>query len=182
MACTLTVLFRRDPSRDRHSEDIQYEGYQVLWPDGRPVTVGMDALCRHGQRLLGLGRHLAGRHERLIRLINFPLRDREDDLIKLPGHRVRRFFLERQGQVGRLHFLDGTPTAVVFRIGQDDPRVLRWCGLLQLRDGERQWFDLAASPLEHEPTHAEPLAADAKGGRAGGGRWGTSSASERWPG
>jgi hypothetical protein len=147
MARSLTVLFRRDPSRDHQQEKVFFEGYQVLWPSGRPVTVGLEAFCRQGQRLLGLGRHLAGRGERLVRLINFPLRGRDDDLTRLPGHRVRRFFLERQGQLGRIYFLDGTPTAVVFRLGQDDPRVLHWCGLPWLRDGERQWFDLAAAPV-----------------------------------
>lgn len=151
MARTLTVLFRRDPSRDRQQQDIQYEGYQTFWPDGRAVMTGLSAFCRHGQRLLGLGRHLAGRRERLIRLINFPLRDRDDDLVRIPGFRVRRFYLERQGQVGRIHFLDGTPTDVVFNVGLDEQRVLRWCGLLQLRDGERQWFDLAAGPADTVP-------------------------------
>lgn len=148
MARKLTVLFRRDPSRDRQSEDIRFEGYQVFWPDGCPVTVGLDAFCTHGQRLLSLGRHLAGRTERLMELICFPLKDREDNLTRLPGHRVRRFFLERQGRLGRIHFLDGTPTATVFELGRDEPRVLRWIGLIGLADGERQWFDLAACALE----------------------------------
>jgi hypothetical protein len=158
MARTLTVLFRRDPSRDRQRAHIHYEGYQTLWPDGRPVTVGLDAFCYHGQRLLGLGRHLAGRRERLIRLIHFPLSGRDDNLNRLAGHRVRRFFLERQGQCGRVHFLDGTPTDVVFRLGQDEARVLHWCGLAALEDGERQWFDLAAGPADAPlpaPAHAE---------------------------
>ena len=60
MSRTLRILFRRDPAKDRHRENIFFEGYQVLWPDGRPVAVGLDAFCKHGQRLLGLGRHLAG--------------------------------------------------------------------------------------------------------------------------
>jgi hypothetical protein len=151
MSRTLTILFRRDPSKDRHGEEIQYEGYQPLWPDGRPVAVGLDAFCRHGQRLLGLGRHLAGRRERLIQMTCFPLGGRDDDLNRLPGHRVRRFFIERQGQVGRIHFLDGTPTTAVFEVGRDEPRVLHWIGLSSLEDGDRQWFDLAASPIETIP-------------------------------
>jgi hypothetical protein len=161
MARTLTVLFRRDPSRDRQHEQIQYEGYQPLWPDGRPVAVGLDAFCRHGQRLLGLGRHLAGRRERLIQLVNFPLSCREDDLNRLPGHRVRRFFLERQGQCGRIHFMDGTPTEVVFHTAHDEPRVLHWCGLPGLRDGEHQWFDLAAGPADLPPPLPGPHDAEA---------------------
>lgn len=148
MSRTLTVLFRRDPSRDRNREQIEYEGYQALWPDGRPVTVGLDAFCRHGQRLLGLGRHLAGRHERLIQMTCFPLSGRDDDLNRLPGHRVRRFYIERTGRIGRIHFLDGTPTTTVFVMGRDEPRVLHWIGLSSLAEGERQWFDLAALPVD----------------------------------
>jgi hypothetical protein len=157
MARTLRILFRRDPSKDRHDNDIHYEGYKILWPNGRPAAVGLDAFCKHGQRLLGLGRHLAGCRERLIDLICFPLGGRDDDLNRLPGARVRRFFLERSGRQGRLHFLDGTPTAIVLEIGRDELSVLRWIGLTGLRDGERQWFDLAARPVEPAPHIASPL-------------------------
>jgi hypothetical protein len=148
MPRTLTVLFRRDSSKDRQREHIRYEGYQVLWPDGRPVAIGLDAFCQHGQRLLGLGRHLAGCHERLIELSCYPLRDRDDDLVRIPGYRVRRFFLERHGRHGRVHFLDGTPTDAVFEIGRDEMQVLHWIGLPFLREDGRQWFDLAARAVE----------------------------------
>jgi hypothetical protein len=148
MSRTLTVLFRRDPTRDRQSGQIQFEGYQMFWPNGKPVAVGLTAFCYHGQRLLGLGRHLAGRTERLLNLICFPLTGRDDRLNRLPGHRVRRFFLERTGCLGRIHFLDGTPTEAVFQIGCDEGKVLHWIGLTQLRDGERQWVDVAAGPAE----------------------------------
>jgi len=150
MARTLRVLFRRDPGRDRNNEQIQYEGYEVLWPDGRPVTIGSDAFCRHGQRLLGLGRHLQGCTERLVDLIFFPLRDRDDSLVRIPGCRVRRFCLKRQGRQGRLHFLNETPTAIVFLL-DDDPRVVNWCGLPSIPDGGDQWLDLAARPVEPAP-------------------------------
>jgi hypothetical protein len=149
------VLFRRDPSRDRQRDHIRYEGYEVLWPDRRPVAVGLDAFCQHGQRLLGLGRHLAGCHERLIELCYYPLQGREDHLVRIPGYRVRRFFLERHGPCGRIHFLDGTPTNAVFEIGRDETRVLQWIGLPFLLDGGRQWFDLAARAVEAVP---EPVA------------------------
>src|SRR5437660_714565 len=119
MSRSLTVLFRRDPSRDRDGDSAAMEGYEILWPDGRPVTVGLDAFCKHGQRLFGLGRHLAGCSERLVELICFPLSGREDALTRIPGHRVRRFFLRREGRRGRVHFLDGTPTQMVFEIGRD---------------------------------------------------------------
>ena len=60
MSRTLRVLLQRYSSRDHVEEGISYEGYQFLWPDGRPLTVGLTAFCKHGQRLLGLGRHMAG--------------------------------------------------------------------------------------------------------------------------
>jgi hypothetical protein len=148
MAGTLTILFRRDPSRDRQHNNLHLEGYQLLWPDRKPVGVGLDSLCGHGQRLLALGRHLAGREERLLELSCIPLESREAHLTRIPGHRVRRFMLNRQGAVGRIHFLDGTPTEVVFEFGRDEPIVLQWIGLPSLPDGEQQWFDLAARPLD----------------------------------
>ena len=123
MARTLKVLFRRDPSRDRLRKDIHFEGYELIWPNGEPVAVGLDAFCYHGQRLLSLGRHLAGYQERLLELICFPLQGREDNLTRIPGHRIRRFYLERRGRQGRIHFLDGTPTETVFVMGRDEPRV-----------------------------------------------------------
>jgi hypothetical protein len=144
----LTILFRRDPSRDRHQGRVHYEGYQICWPDGRDVALGLDAFCRHGQRLFALGRWLAGRREQLMDLLCFPLAGREDDLTRLPGHRVRRFFLERRGTTGRIHFLDGTPTEAVFDLDRDDPRVLHWLGLPPLAEGQQQWFDLAARAVD----------------------------------
>jgi hypothetical protein len=157
MARTLRILFRRDPTKDRSDNDIRYEGYKILWPNGRPAAVGLDAFCKHGQRLFGLGQHLAGCRERLIDMIYFPLASREDDLNRLPGFRVRRFCIERKGRQGRIHFLDGTPTAIVFELGRDEPRVLHWIGLTGLRDGGQQWFDLGAKTVEPAPHAAGPL-------------------------
>ena len=148
MSRTLRMLFRRDPSRDRVEERIHYEGYDVVWPDGRQVAIGLTAFCKHGQRLLGLGRHLAGAPERLVDLIIFPLPSGDASLTRLPGHRVRRFSIQREGRQGRLYFLDGTPTTVVFDLDQDEAPVLHWIGLPALHDGERQWFDLAARPVD----------------------------------
>ena len=91
---------------------------------------------------------MAGVDERLVDLILFPLADSEAALTRLPGHRVRRFSIRREGCQGRLYFLDGTPTTVVFDLDQDEARILHWIGLPSLRDGEGQWFDLAARPVE----------------------------------
>jgi hypothetical protein len=148
MSRTITLLFRRDPSRDKQNATGAFEGYLPLWPDGSPVAVSLDAFCKHGQRLLGLGKHLAGCQEKLVRLICMPLTGRDDDLNRIPGHRVRRFYLHRQGQAGRLHFMDGTPTTAVFDLEQDEARVLNWIGLAGVADGDVQWLDLAAITVE----------------------------------
>jgi hypothetical protein len=144
---TLTAVFRRDRSKDSISGSIRFEGYEIFWPNGRPAGVGVEAFCHHGQRLLSLGRFLDGRQEHLIQLICFPLSNPESPLNRLPGYRVRRLYIERQGSLGRIHFLDGTPTTLFLEIGRDEPEVLHWIGLDNLEDGQRQWFDLAASPM-----------------------------------
>jgi hypothetical protein len=141
MSRSITLLFRRDPTCDRQTESVHFAGYRPCWPNGQPVAIGMDAFCKHGQRLLGLGKQLAGRQEALVRLICMPLQGRDDDINRIPGHRVRRFYVERAGQTGRLHFLDGTPTTVLFELGQDEPLVLKWIG-------EIQWVDLAATTVD----------------------------------
>ena len=148
MPRTLTVLFRRDPPRDHWHDAVAYQGYQMFWPDGRAMTVGIEGFCRHGQRLLGLGRQMAGLPERLIELVCYPLAGVEEPLTRSPGSRVRRLFLERSGSHGRLHFLDGTPTAIDFDLARDEPAVLDWIGLPALGDGQRQWLDLAARTVE----------------------------------
>jgi hypothetical protein len=56
--------------------------------------------------------------------------------------------LKRAGPEGRLHFLDGTPTATAFHLDRDESRVLDWIGLPSLADGACQWVDLAARVLE----------------------------------
>jgi hypothetical protein len=118
--------------------------------------VGLDALCHQGQRLLGLGRYLAGRQELLVEALFFPLLGPEDEFQRLPGHRVRRFFLQRQDQTGRIHFLDGTPTEAVVEADHDDQRVLEWLGWASLPPGERQWFDLAARPADSPDAAEQP--------------------------
>jgi hypothetical protein len=158
MTRSLQVLFRRDATRDRQENRVQFEGYELMWPDGRRVAVGFDALCRHGQRLLGLGRYLGGRTELFVEMLCCPLTGMEDDLTRVPGARVRRFFIERLGSQGRLHFMDGTPTTIVLDLERDEWPVLQWIGMDVLPDGQRAWFDLAARPVEHpaRPVPAMP--------------------------
>jgi hypothetical protein len=145
---TLTVLFRRDQERDGMRGQIHVEGYQILWPDERAVDVGLNAFCKYGLRLLGLKGCVNGRSERLVELLCFPLTGRDAHLTRLPGHRIRRFCLARSGASGRLHFLDGSPTDVVFDLDRDDPAVLAWIGLRALPDGEQQWLDVGARGFE----------------------------------
>src|ERR1700722_7720100 len=97
---TIRVLMRRGSARDRQDGKTRLEGYAILWPDGRPLSIGFDAFCRQGQRLLGLGQRLAGRREELVDLISVILASREDDMTRLPGHRVPRFCLRRNGREG----------------------------------------------------------------------------------
>jgi hypothetical protein len=73
--------------------------------------------------------------------------------------------LKRAGPEGRLHFLDGTPTAAVFSLDRDEARVLDWIGLPSLADGACQWVDLAARVLAADGS-ASPALSD-KGTPAG---------------
>jgi len=147
MTRSLQVLLSRDASRDSQHGQTYLEGYAILWPDGRPLSVGFSAFCKQGLRLLGLSRQLDGCQERLVELLYFPLAGLEERLTRLGGYRVRRFFLLRSGQQGLLHFFNGTPTAIVLDLDRDEPQVLSWIGLPDLRDGEAGWFDLAARPV-----------------------------------
>lgn len=156
MSRTLTLLFRRDPSRDRESGRIHFTGYMPFWPDGRPVAVGLDAFCAAAQRLLGLGKRLTGCQEKLIKMVVVPLAGRDDEITRISGFRVRRLYLLRTGNIGCIHFLDGTPTKVVFDRLRDDPRVLHWIGLDTLEDGETCWFDLAAVDAETTVAPSRP--------------------------
>lgn len=155
MPRTITLLFRRDPSKDRMEEKVAFEGYDILWPDGVPAELAVDALCKHGQRLLGLGKYLKDCTEKLIDMKFFPLNAKEDSLTRIPGHRCRRFYLHRQGNAGRVHFLDGTPTSVICEIGRDEPEVIEWLGLEAMEENGIQWFDLAASPSESDFQEAQ---------------------------
>lgn len=153
---SISVCFRRDPSRDRLDGNRTFQGYQLLWPDGRPIGVGLDAFCKHGMRLFGLCRQLSEAEDRLVELLCFPLACREASLTRLPGHRIRRFCLRRTRDQGRVHFLDGTPTEVVFDLRRDEGPVLHWIGLPLLKDGDHHWLDLGARSLDTSPPGTKP--------------------------
>lgn len=167
MTRALCVLMRRDPARDCQEGRTCVEGYALLWPDGRPLGVGFGAFCTQGRRLFGLGRDLREGQEKLVEMVYFPLAGVEDELTRLPGHRVRRFLLRREGRQGRLHFFDGTATAVVLDLDRDERRVLDWSGLAALDDGESAWFDIAArtaGPDGCSPTRPPPPAVARRSG------------------
>jgi hypothetical protein len=157
MSRSVTVLFRRAPAVDKQIDATALEGYELFWPDGSSVTAGLNAFCQHGQRLLGLGKHMRGCSERFIQMVCSPKSHREADIERAPGFRVRRFYLERHGAVGRLHFMDGTPTTATFDLDHDEERVLHWIGLRELPDGEKQWMDIAAVGATAEAADA-PMA------------------------
>ncbi|MFO0810408.1 MAG: hypothetical protein U0746_17425 [Gemmataceae bacterium] len=143
---SLTILFRRDGTRDRARGDIDFRGVRMFWPDGREVAVGLSAFCGHGHKLLGLEGELDECRERPVELLCVPVRERGVRMTRLPGRRVRRFMLRRDGVRGRLHFLNGVATDIEFVIGRDEPRVLDWLGLTSLPDGGEAWMDIAARP------------------------------------
>lgn len=144
MSRSLTLMFRRDPSRDRAKGDVRFSGFRMYWPDGREVATGLNAFCGHGSRLLGLDKHLAEVPEKLVEVVCIPAEDRAARIARMPGQRVRRFLLKRQGRRGRLHFIDGTATDIEFVIGRDEDRVVEWVGLADTPDGGERWLDLTA--------------------------------------
>lgn len=142
----LTVLFRRRPGTEHAHGGITFAGYDIAWPDGRPVQTGLRRFCNVGARLL-LGRRSEG-ETTLVRLTVHPVAGLEAALTRPGGGvRCRRLYAVRRGDNIRLHFLDGTPTEAVFHAAADEPRVLRWLQAERMRPGEPFWFDLASQTL-----------------------------------
>ena len=70
------------------------------------------------------------------------------DILQLIGHQQKTGTLsvKNRDQEVQIHFLDGTPTSIVFDLERDEPAVLDWIGLPGLDDGQAGWVDLAARP------------------------------------
>ncbi len=155
----LTLLLQRCPQRDASSAGISYSGYDLFWPDGRPVRAGLHRFCRVGERLL-VGRDHAG-DTALVRLTLYPVAGLEAALTR-PGRgiRCRRFYAVRQPSAIRLHFLDGTRTDVVFDPAVDEPEVLRWLQENRMLPVEPFWFDLASQTLATSPAAASAQGAE----------------------
>jgi hypothetical protein len=154
----LTVVFRRRAARDESSEGIDYLGYDILWPDGQPVRLGLRRFCQIGSRIL-VGRGFDG-DSALVRIAIYPVTGLGAPLTR-PGRgiRCRRLYAIRGPDSIRFYFLDGTPTEVVFDPHADEQRVLRWVQAEHMRPGEPYWFDFASQTV-HEPCAAVPAGAE----------------------
>ena len=148
----LTVLFARRTARDESNDGVDYLGYDIHWPDGQPVRLGLRRFCQIGSRIL-VGRGFDG-DRALVRISIYPVAGLEAPLTR-PGRgiRCRRLYAIRRPDSIRFYFLDGTPTEVVFDPRADERRVLRWVQAEHMRPGEPYWFDFASQ------TVAEPCAA-----------------------
>ena len=139
----LFVVLKRRRERDAATEQAVYAGYDIYYPDGRPVAVGIQRFCQQGTRLL-LGR---ARDPELavVKLSLYPVAGLEAPLTR-PGRgvRSRRFYALRLCDAIRLYFFTGTPTEIIFDHQQDDPEVLRWLHAERIRPGQPFWFDLAS--------------------------------------
>jgi hypothetical protein len=145
----LTVLFQARPGTVHVRRGVTSSEYDISWPDGRPVHLGLSRFCNVGSRLL-LGRRHGGATA-LVRVTLQPVAGLEAALPRPgPGVRRRRLYALRRGDTIRLHFLDGTPTEAVFDASRDDPTVLRWLHAERMRPGEPFWFDLASQTLAEE--------------------------------
>jgi hypothetical protein len=128
---------------------MTFSDYDIFWPDGRPVCLGLSRFCRFGSRLL-LGRKFEG-ETILVRLTVYPLAGLNAALTRRgTAVRCRRLYALHYGNTIRLHFLDGTPTEAVFHAGSDEPQVLRWLQADRMGPGEPFWFDLASQTLPSE--------------------------------
>jgi hypothetical protein len=142
----LVVLFQRKPERDRAEKGISFSGYEIQWPDGQPVTLGLERFCGLGTRLL-LGR--ARELERaLLRVTMHPVAGVEAALTRPgAGIRCRRFFAMREQNEIRFYFFTGARTEIAFDDRDDDPRVLDWLHSKYIHAGDPFWFDLASEIL-----------------------------------
>ncbi len=143
----LTVILTRRRERDEEADRVTYSGYDIHWPDGRSVTIGLQRFCQQGTRLLlGRARDL---ERAMVRVTLYPISGLHADLTR-PGGGVRckRFYSLNEGDDIRFHFFTGTPTEVIFNRRDDDPAVLKWLHAERIREKEPFWFDLGSEILE----------------------------------
>jgi hypothetical protein len=138
----LLLLLGRRRELDQSKDRIVFTGFDVCHPDGRPMSVGINRFCQQGTRLLlGRARHL---DRALVRMTIFPVTGLNAPLTRVSrGVRCRRLYALRTGDEIRFHFLDGTPTEMVFQDRLDDRAVLDWLRAAWICPGIPFWFDLA---------------------------------------
>ncbi len=143
----LIVVLTRRRERDEAADRVTYSGYDIHWPDGRAVTIGLQRFCQQGTRLLlGRARNL---EKALVRVTLYPISGLEADLTRPEsGVRCKRFYSLAEGDDIRFHFFTGTPTEVVFNRRDDDTAVLKWLHADRIRENEPFWFDLGSEILE----------------------------------
>jgi len=143
----LIVVLTRRRERDEEADRVTYSGYDIHWPDGSSVSIGLQRFCQQGTRLL-LGR--AKNLERAkVRVTLYPISGLEADLTRPEsGTRCKRFYSLLEGDDIRFHFFTGTPTEVVFNRREDDRKVLKWLHASRIQDKLPFWFDLGSEILE----------------------------------
>jgi hypothetical protein len=140
------IVLRRRRERDELSQQIRYAGYDIYWPCGQPVGLGLRRFCQQGTRLL-LGRS-RDPEEALVRLRLYPVDGLEAPLTRPgPGVRCRRFYALDQRETIQLFFFTGAPTEVHFDRRRDEAAVLDWLQAARIRHGTPFWFDLACEVL-----------------------------------
>ena len=145
-ATELTLVLQRRPGTEHARGGTSFAEYDIVWPDGSPVDVGLRRFCNSGARLI-LGRRYDGQTA-LVRLTIHPVAGLQAPLSRgVSGVRWRRFYALRRGDSIRLHFLDGTPTETVFHLADVEPRVLRWLQAERMQPDEPFWFDLSSQTL-----------------------------------
>jgi hypothetical protein len=139
----IRILLVRRRESDQSNGLAVFTGFDICYPDGQPISVGLRRFCHVGTRLL-LGR-ARDVDRALVRITLYPVASLEATLTRPEsGVRCRRFYALRNGNEIRLHFLNGTPTEVVFDDRKDDPVVLHWLRSSHIRPDTPFWFDLAS--------------------------------------
>ena len=138
----LSVVLRRNESKDEQIGGIEYTGYDIFWPSGARVQgLAFDRFCKIGVR------YILGRDKPAVAEVDayfVPLAGRQELPPRVPGSRVRVLSLERDGPRLTVCLSDETPTDIVFDLEQDEEPVLRWLGARAVADPGRQWFGFYA--------------------------------------
>ena len=156
----LIVVLTRRRERDEAADRVTYSGYDIHWPDGRSVSIGLQRFCQQGTRLL-LGR-AKNIEKAKVCVTLYPISGLEADLTRpATGTRCKRFYSLQEGNDIRFHFFTGTATEVVFNRREDDRKVLKWLHADRIQDNSPFWFDLGSEILEQvtvEEAAAQQLA------------------------